>query len=420
MSPFKSAYSLFVRVIMAVALLSGIGFATWMFSSPILNASSQPAPLTFTSPIGNPQFSLKKTVDNTAPAPGDQINYTLSYSNTQVGSQAFNVQLYDFLPAGAQFISSNPPATPYPNGVLLFTAPWVGPGTGTITASVRIQVPTGQTQMVNHALVTADGVTPTVASLLTTIAQPSSNWLRLIKTGPSAILPNRPLVYTLQATNLGSGTLQDVTLIDVLPTGVTFGSSTPAPSLATPPMLRWSLGSLNPAETKSIVITATSPTTTSLITNVAIGSALGNVMTQTQLSTQVVVPATILQVTKTSSTPVVRVGETLVYTLRYENTGNVTATTARLTDTLPSGLTVVGTSQSPVSQTAQQLVWNLGTLTSGQQGQIVVTTTVGGPSNRTLLNVADITGQAGSYPGHAEVTTTITSIKLYLPLITKN
>ena len=266
----------------------------------------------------------------------------------------------------------------------------------------------------------ADGVTPTVTSLLTNIVRPSSDWLRLVKTGPSAVLANGQLVYTLQATNLGSAALLDVTVIDVLPTGVSLGSSTPAPDLVTLPTVRWSLGSLNPAETKSIVITTTAPSTTGLITNSAIASAWQNVMTQTQASTQVVTPATILQVVKTGSAPVVRVGETLVYTLRYENTGNVTATTVRLTDTLPSGLTVVGTSQPPASQTAQQLVWDVGTLNAGQQGQIVITTTVGGPWNRTLLNMADLTGQAGSYPGHAELNTTVPFATTFLPIILSN
>jgi uncharacterized repeat protein (TIGR01451 family) len=185
-------------------------------------------------------------------------------------------------------------------------------------------------------------------------------------------------------------------------------------------MVRWSLGSLNPAETKSIVITTTAPGAVGVITNSAIANAWQNVMTQTLFSTQVVNAGAILQLAKTGSAPVVRVGETLVYTLPYENTGNVTATTVRLTDTLPSGVTVVGTSLPPASQTAQQLVWNLGALNVGQQGQIVVTTTVGGPWNRTLLNVADLTGQAGSFPGHAELSTIIPIFKLFLPLIMKN
>ena len=172
-------------------------------------------------------------------------DYTLSYSNTQPGSQAFDVRLYDFLPAGAQFISSNPPATVYPNGVLLFTAPSLSPGVVN-AVTVQVRVPAGHSQMTNHALVVADGVTPTVASLLTNIAQAPTNWLRLVKSGPRAVLINGTMVYTLQATNLGSSALQDVTVVDILPAGVSLGSATPSPRSVTLPMVTWSLGSLNP------------------------------------------------------------------------------------------------------------------------------------------------------------------------------
>ena len=82
--------------------------------------------------------------------------------------------------------------------------------------------------------------------------------------------------------------------------------------------------------------------------------------------------------TKSASASVVDVGDTLVYTLRYANAGNQTATTVRLTDTLPANLTVIATSPAADVQTAQQLAWNVGTLNAGAQGQVVITTTVGG------------------------------------------
>jgi uncharacterized repeat protein (TIGR01451 family) len=288
------------------------------------------------------------------------------------------------------------------------------------TVSVQVRVPEGQAQMANHALVAAEGVTPTVASLLTNIVQSPTNWLRLVKSGPGVGLINGAVVYTLQATNLGSSALQDVTVVDVLPAGVALGSATPSPNSATLPMVSWSLGSLNPAETRTIVITTTAPGVTGQITNSAVASAWQNVITQTLFSTQITNNAAILNLSKTGSAPVVRVGDTLVYTLGYENAGNQDATTVRLTDTLPSGLTVVSASPLPDVQTAQQLAWNLGTLGAGQEGQIVITTTVGGPWGRTLHNVADATGQPGSQPGHAELNTTIPFFKLYLPIILKN
>ncbi len=409
--------SLLLRAVLALTLLAGFGLAAWLWSTPSLNASSLSS-LAFTSPIGSPQLSLNKSVDNSAPAPGDQINYLLSYSNTQPSTQAFNLQLYDFLPAGAQLISTNPPATIYPNGVLLFTAPSIG--SQTITATVRVRVPEGHTQLVNHALVTADNVTPTVTSLLTNIARPSSDMLRLTKSGPPAVPINGLLVYTLQATNLGSVVLADVNVIDVLPTGVAFNSAAPAPGASSLPMLRWSLGNLNPAETRTIVVTTTAPSAPGLITNSAIASAFQNVMTQTLFATQVITNAAILDVVKTGSAATVNVGGTLVYTLSYQNLGNQTATTVRLTDTLPAGVTVNGTSQPPVSQSAQQLVWDIGTLSAGQHGQIIITTTVGSPWGRTLINLAYITGQPGSFGRHTELQTTVPFVKIYLPLMLKN
>jgi large repetitive protein len=419
MSPSKMSLSLFVRAIIALSLLAGIGLGAWLLSTPSLNAASRLAPLTLASPIGSPQLGLNKSVDNSAPAPGAQINYTLSYSNTQPGSQAFNVQLYDFLPAGAQFISSNPPAAVYPNGVLLFTTPALSSGVVN-TVTVQVRVPAGHTQMTNHALVVADSVTPTVTSLLTNIVQTPTNWLRLVKSGPSAALINGVLVYTLQATNLGGSPLQDVTVVDILPAGVSLTSAAPAPGSVTLPLVSWSLGSLAPAASRTIVITATAPGVTGIVTNSAVASAWQNVITQTLFSTQVTNNAAILNVTKTGSAPVVRVGATLVYTLAYKNVGNQAATTVRLTDTLPSGLTVIGASPLPTSQTAQRLAWSLDTLAAGQQGQIVITTTVGAPWGRTLLNAADVMGQPGSYAGHAELSTNVPLFKLDLPIVVKN
>jgi uncharacterized repeat protein (TIGR01451 family) len=352
--------------------------------------------------------------------PGDQISYTLTYSNTEPGSQAFNVRLYDFLPAGVQLISAIPPATLYPNGTLLFTAPSVGPGTENNTVTVQVRVAEGYPQLINHALVTADGVTPTVVSLVTNVTQSPSNRLRLIKSGYTQVLPNGQLVYTLQATNVSTVTVSAVTVVDVLPGGLPLVSAVPAPDLVTLPLLRWSLGDLGPAESRTIVITTTAPAAAGVITNSAIASGWHNVVTQTLFATEIVTNEAILRVTKTGSAPAVNLGGTLVYKLQYSNAGNQPATTVRLTDTLPASLTVVAVSPPTDYETAQQLAWNLGTLAPGAQGQIVITTTVGGAGGRTLRNVANVTGQPGSNPGHAELDTSVRLISMYLPIIMKS
>jgi uncharacterized repeat protein (TIGR01451 family) len=391
----------------------------WLATTPHLKASDGPlAPLTFISPIGDPRLSLSKRVDNSAPAPGTQINYTLSYSNTNPGSQGFNVRLYDFLPAGVQFLGSSPSATPDANGVLLFTAPSVGPGTENHDVTVQVRVLDGYPQLTNHALVVADGVTPTFASLVTNVSQPLGQLL-LTKMGDSAALINSPVVYVLRCENTSGTPLFGVSLADVLPPDLTFVGASPPPDVATLPLLRWSLGDLDPGQSRSVVVTTTAPASPAVVTNTALAAARQAPMTTTLYSTQVVTQGAILRVNKTGSASQVGVGDVLVYTLVYSNAGNLPATGIIVTDTLPTGITVVSANPTPSSQTSQQMTWQFGSLAAHTGGTIVVTTTVGGPAGRTLHNVVDITAQPGSFPGHGELDTFVREYNLYLPVVMK-
>jgi uncharacterized repeat protein (TIGR01451 family) len=284
--------------------------------------------------------------------------------------------------------------------------------------TVRVNVLDGYDQLYNHALIVADYVTPTHASLLTSVTQPPPGLLRLTKSGPSFVLVNGQLVYTLRCENIGGVTISGVTLADVLPTGLPLLGASPSPDAATLPLVRWSLGDLAPGASRTVVITSTAPTIAGAITNTAVADARQLPMASSTFSTQVVAHGAILRVTKEASAPSVNVGEQLVYTLRYRNDGDQSATSVILTDTLPSGITVTA-SPLPNSLTSQRAVWQLGVLGAGAEGQIVITATVGGAWNRTLHNIADIAGQSGSYPDHAELDTAVNPFMLYLPLIMK-
>ncbi len=408
---------------LARAALSLIGMAglwllgIWLTSTPTTRASDAIAQLTFQSPIppvGNPQLSLVKTIDNDTPQAGDEIVYTLAYSTTNPGSQAFNVRLYDFLPAGVQFVSANPAAS-LQDGALLFTAP--SAGTANATAIVRARVREGYEQLVNHALVVADFVPPAHASLLTGVEQPPTQ-LRLTKTGYEAVLIDGDLVYTLYCENIGDETAYDVTVVDVLPTGVPLVKASPSPDVINLPLLSWSLGDLGPGQSRTVVLTATAPAMAGVITNTALADARQWVVTPTVFATQVISDGAILRVAKQGSAPAVDVGDELVYTLRYENAGSQLADEVMLVDTLPVNIAVTGVSPSPATQPSQQIAWTL-TLTSGVSGEMVITTTVEGSAGRTLHNVADITGP-GSLAGHAELDTPVRPWRLYLPIAMKN
>jgi len=409
----KASHSLAAKSILVLVAVAGLWLlGTWLVSAPQSNASARLAPAPFRSPIGDVELSLVKTVDNDAPQPGDVIEYTLAFSTTNEGSQAFNVHVYDFLPAGV--VAVKPLA---PNGMIEFQVPTIT--TTNVLTTVRVRVLEGYEQLYNHALIAADFLPATHASLLTSVDQPALR-LSLNKLGHTAVLTNSTLVYTIRCENTSDVTVNDVTVTDILPGGLSLIGASPPPDEVSLPLLSWSLGDLAKNEDRVIVITTTSPSVAGVITNTALADTRQRVMTHTLFATQVITEGAILEVRKSSSAPKVDLGDELVYTLRYENIGNQLATGVVLTDTLPSDITVTGVYTSTAVSTSQQLVWNLGTLSPTVPGKVVFTTTVEGFGGRWLYNVADITGQPGSFPGYAELYTRVRLVILYLPLITRS
>lgn len=437
MSP-KDLGSLLGRIFLVLVGLVGLWFLgsrlvssshldTSRASSAVADGATAPTALTFESPIGNPELALDKAIDvadgdDGAPEPGDVITYTLTYSGTNAGSRAFNVRLYDFLPAGVQFLSADPPATSYADGVLLFADDSVDDVNETVT--VQALVLEGYARLYNHALVAADGVTPTHTSLLSLVTQPLTPLpkLHLAKTGYSVALAEGELPYTLRCQNTSLITASDVRVIDVLPTGSTLVSASTPPDVESLPMLRWSIGDLGPGDSWQTVVTATAPSYRGVISNTLIGVEQGGVMTQTFFATQVVTPAKILRVTKTASALEVDVGDELVYTLDYWNDGNLPADDVLLTDTLPIDVAVTGTDPSVTSLTSEWAVWDLGTVDAGESGRIVITVTVEGSGGRILHNVVDVAGppEPDSFPGHAELFTPVRLSFIYLPIVFRN
>lgn len=421
-----------IKSFLVLLYLVGLGLVlTWFLSVPRSDAAGGLAPLAFKSPLGDPRLSLSKSVDINAPKVGDIITYRLTFSNTRSGSEAYNVRLYEFLPAGVQLVSSNPPPTSFENGVLLYTTPSltssVGAPENTLSALVRVRILEGYEGLYNHALVTADCVTPTQASLLKSVEQPAVS-LSLDKVGYQYVLTDSELVYTLLVNNESDVTVNDVTVLDVLPTGLPLVDTSLAMDMTRLPLLRWTLNNLGPGDSQAIVITTTSPAVTGIITNTAMVDARQRVVTETLFATHVVSEGAILLVEKTGSAPKVSLGDQLVYTLRYWNAGNRLADSVRLTDTLPADVVVTGVYPTPTLQTAQRIVWSLDTLTPtmgsiGIPGQVVITVTVKGQGGRTLVNVADITGVPdGSYsvfPGQDRLETPVRLAILYLPLVTR-
>ncbi len=405
-----------------VIVVTGLWAGAWLLSTPSSNASDAlPAPLMFQSPIGDPQLHIAKTVNNSSPSPGEIIEYTITYSASSTSGhpnpQAYNVQLYDFLPAGVEFVSSNLPAI-YDDGSLLFAAGTVG--LTEKTATVQVRVLEGYERLRNYTLVAADYIAATHDSLLTDVGPSTTPQLSLTKLGNSAVLVGNPMVYTIRCRNTSDFSVSGVTVIDVLPTGLSYVDASPPPdTILTLPVLIWSLGDLDALKSHTIVITATAPSSPGTITNVALADAQQRSMAHAMLATEVITEGAILQLSKQGSATEIHISEDLVYTLQYENVGNQTATGVVLTDTLPDGITVGGVySQATLLISSDLLVWDIGQVLTNAPGTAAITVTVWG-QERTLHNVADITSP-DSFPGHAEWNVHVYPAMLYMPLVVRN
>lgn len=221
--------------------------------------------------------------------------------------------------------------------------------------------------------------------------------LGIVKTGPATVLVGGAVQWQLTVTNNSTTSPSSgYTVTDVLPTGYTAIAGTPGCTIAGQDV-NCTGGELDAGASAVITVTATAPTATGCLTNVA--DVLGNEAepagqpdiddNTSSLQTCVVTPPD-LTVTK-SVTPAdgstVTPGETLTYTLTFDNTGGSPATVDS-TDTLTgaatqvsdpvasAGLIVAATSTNPfditgtVAASTTSTVTYTATVNAGATGRI--------------------------------------------------
>ncbi|PKN36891.1 MAG: hypothetical protein CVU62_12385 [Deltaproteobacteria bacterium HGW-Deltaproteobacteria-2] len=140
------------------------------------------------------------------------------------------------------------------------------------------------------------------------------------------------------------------------------------------------------------------------------GDANGNPLSTT--SNEVSFPisgAPFLKLEKTADSDPVAPGAVFTYTLRYENTGNTSATGVTVVDTLPVNVTFQSASAGGIYSAATSTVtWNIGNLPSGTGAYLTVTVQVQADLNAgaSIVNNASINSSEG-ITGTSTLTTTV-------------
>jgi uncharacterized repeat protein (TIGR01451 family) len=233
---------------------------------------------------------------------------------------------------------------------------------------------------------------------------------------PTTVQHNQNVTYTLTVTNNGPSTAVAPTVMDTLPTGQMFLSSSAGctGSSGSPVVVTCTLADLPTMSSITLTIVARAGT---------VGTGLGDAASVSSTTTDSnpannaasasvdVVPSADLSLTKSSSPNPAIAGQQVTYTLTAANAGPDTAVAAAIVDTLPPGSTFQGASPGctfdPSTGPAGTVTCSLGDLAPGDAAtrQIVVLNTEGSPTNS--AKISSTTAEPNPADNTATATTTV-------------
>ncbi len=352
-------------------------------------------------------LSLAKTIDNPTPNVGQNVTFTVNLNNSGPGP-ATNVAVADKLPPGLTFISAAPSQGSYDSASGTWTV-----GTVSAGASVSLQLAatvTTTSAITNTAQVSrADQPDPDSTPNNNNAAEddqssitltPQRADLSLTKTVDNAAPnPDATVNFTLNLRNDGPGTATNITVTDLLPSGLTFLGSSPSQGAYNNTTGLWSVGVVSSGSNASLQIAAR-VTGSGTITNLAQVTAVdqpdpdskpnNNVAGEDdQSSVNVIVQQADLSLTKTADKASPQVGQDIKFTLTVSNGGPHTATNVKVHDLLPSGLAFVSSTASVGAYDSNSGDWTVPSLASGTKATLQITAKMTGTVSAT--NPAEIT-----------------------------
>jgi len=418
-----------VKVVANQGLVSGTNFTSTYTDDP---TTPSPGDATRTEVTIPPDLHITKEGPDLANA-GSYITFTGTLTNYGTET-ATNVVLVDQLPHWMTFISSSHGAI-YDSGANTVT--WnLGnlPGGGSIAGWLTVLVDNttpNDTPLTNTFSVTwQDGggrsYGPATASKVVTIK--NSPLLSISKAGPATGSPGALLTYTGTLTNYGNVTAENVTLVDHLPAGLTYVSSSHGAIYdAGANTVTWYLGSVNAGVSITGWITARVdagiPNGTVLTDNFTLTwEDSGGTTYGPESSTVDTTIYTDPQLTITKEGPhEATVGSYITFTGTLTNVGGSAAENVTLVDYLPPGLIFVGSSHSAVyDPDTRTVTWSLGTVGSGVAIPGWIEVRVGSylPDGTDLLNTFSVTWEDSGGGSYGPATATADVIARTSPILT--
>ena len=297
-----------------------------------------------TTTVLQPELTITKVgpEDGTALL-SESFEYTITVENIGDGV-ANNTTVVDTLPAGLDYVSSDPMGTLSETGdTVTWSVGNMNPGASTsFTLTVMATAAGAQ---VNEASVTADNAAATVETeTTTTVVVPA---ITIEKTGRTAIFVGNQVTYTLTATNNGEAPLTGVTISDTFADGMSYvDSSEGGVHDEETNTVTWEIGDLEIGGQAEATLTLEGDEAGTM-TNTARASATEQVSTDTTPASvlEAVLEVTILPapgatIAITDDVDPVRAGENVTFTVTVSNQGRSPMTEVSVVVDVPGQFTI--------------------------------------------------------------------------------
>jgi len=351
-------------------------------------------------------ISLTKTANVTTAAIGDQIEYTLQYTNTG-NTDLTGAQITDTLDSRFDFVSCSNSCSNAGQDVS-WNIGALPAGTST-SVTVTVQVASGAA----NGIVTNTGFfdtneTPEVSSsavvtLDTTIVyQP----LTITKTSSqNLVYRGSTYTYTINYENPNNEPITNATITDTIDSRLLFGCSNSC--IISGQDITWNIGDIAANGTGSVTVSA------QVTANAAYGplsntAEITSSETSTASSTVFVTLGSVpIQpqptITKVASVATAYRGDTFTYTINYANESGQDFTNAVISDVIDANLNILSCTGGCI-QVGNNVTWTIGNLINGTSGSATITVqlnnnaTLGLLANTALLTTTEApTVSASSY-----------------------
>ncbi|MEW6620976.1 MAG: lamin tail domain-containing protein, partial [bacterium] len=354
------------------------------------------------APPGNLWISKYSSVSEILPE--QVIKYDIYYKNKgsyTVGS----VTITDLLPDGIIYRSDNSglPVTISGNKITWFVGTLSPEGGsydfqlyGTVTAF-------GSMTLINMASITGvcyieqDESDNFATASIHVTSPPGNLWIE--KIGPGSITTQDVIEYQIKYGNKGTYTVGSVTITDILPDGVNYGTDTSGLLIGTcgSNFITWFVGTLSPGVSATFTLYGT-VTAAGSKTIINIATITGTCYVENDNSDNLATCSTHVKGTLTDLWIMkevlgsVTTAEAIAYKITYGNNGSFTVGSVSITDLLPDGVSYsYDNSSFSKNISGNEIIWSIATLAPEERGSFTLYGTVTALGSTTIINIASIT-----------------------------